>query len=157
MWIPRRVSVEQEPHFALAENGDPLVMMETVKRCKEHNIKVGAHPGLLDRQGFGRREIKLSPEEPEANTRYQVGVLKGFLGHEGVPLHHVKPHGILYGMMCRDYEVAEAVMLGSRFRVPRSQCTKNSIEWLARGSSTSTPTAAAHGGSASRNPSVSAP
>jgi lactam utilization protein B len=97
---------------------DPLVMMETVKRCKEHNIKVGAHPGLPDIQGFGRREIKLSPEEFEANTRYQVGALKGFLDHESVPLHHVKPHGILYGMMCRDYEVAKAVMLGIPKGVP---------------------------------------
>lgn len=87
-------------------------MMETVKRCKEHNIKIGAHPGLPDIQGFGRREIKLSPEELEANTRYQVGALNGFLDHEGVSMHHVKPHGILYGMMCRDYEVAKAVMLG---------------------------------------------
>jgi len=52
--------------------------VETVKRCKEHNIKVGAHPGLPDLQGFGWREIKLSQEEPEANTRYQVGALKGF-------------------------------------------------------------------------------
>jgi lactam utilization protein B len=118
MRIPRRVSVEQEPHFALAENGDPLVMMETVKRCKEYNIRVGAHPGLPDLLGFGRGEIKLSPEELEANTRYQVGVLKGFLDHDGVPLHHVKPHGILYGMICRDYEAAEAVMLGMPKGVP---------------------------------------
>jgi lactam utilization protein B len=93
-------------------------MMETVKRCKEHNIKIGAHPGLPDIQGFGRREIKLSPEELEANTRYQVGALKGFLDHEDVPLHHVKPHGILYGMMCRDYEVAKAVMLGIPKGIP---------------------------------------
>src|SRR3954467_1586881 len=98
--------------LSLRTRRDPLIMMETVKRCKEHNIKVGAHPGLPDIQGFGRREIKLSPEELEANTRYQVGALKGFLDHESVPLHHVKPHGILYGMMCRDYEVAKAVMLG---------------------------------------------
>ena len=86
-------------------------MMETAKRCKEHNIKVGAHPGLPDLQGFGGRENKLSPEELEANTRYHAGALKGFLDHEGVQLHHVKPQGILYGMMCRDCKVAKAVML----------------------------------------------
>ena len=86
--------------------------METVKRCKEHNIKVGAHPGLPDFQGFGGREIKLFPEELEANTRYHAGALKDFLDHEGVLLHHVKLHGIFYGMMCRDCKVAKAVMLG---------------------------------------------
>ena len=104
--------------LSLRTRRDQLVMMETVKRCKEHNIKVGAHPGLPDLQGFGGREIKLSPEELEANTRYHAGALKGFLDHEGVPLHHVKPQGILYGMMCRDYEVAKAVMLGIPKGVP---------------------------------------
>nr|AAA33313.1 LamB [Aspergillus nidulans] len=92
--------------------GDPLIMMETVRNCKAHNILVGAHPGLPDIQGFGRREMKLSPEELTAITIYQVGALQGFLDREGVRLNHVKPHGVLYGMMCRDYEVAKAVMLG---------------------------------------------
>lgn len=40
------------------------------------------------------------------------GALKGFLDKEGVPLHHIKPHGKLYGVMCRDYDVARAVYLG---------------------------------------------
>ncbi|KAL4950009.1 hypothetical protein BDW69DRAFT_187768 [Aspergillus filifer] len=92
--------------------GDPLIMQETVRNCKAHNILMGAHPGLPDIQGFGRREMKLSPEELTAITIYQVGALQAFLDREGVPLNHVKPHGVLYGMMCRDYEVAKAVMQG---------------------------------------------
>lgn len=93
-------------------------MRDTVRACKENNIKVGAHPGLPDIQGFGRREIQMDPEEHTANVIYQVGALKGFLDAEGVPLHHVKPHGKLYGMMCRDYEIAKAVMLGIPKGVP---------------------------------------
>lgn len=93
-------------------------MMSTVRACKTHNVAVGAHPGLPDLQGFGRREMKLQPDELTAITIYQVGALKGFLDREGVPLHHVKPHGVLYGMMCRDYEVAEAVMRGIPPGVP---------------------------------------
>jgi lactam utilization protein B len=93
-------------------------MMETVKNCKEHNIKVGAHPGLPDLQGFGRREMKLSSEELTAITIYQVGALRGFLARENLPLHHVKPHGVLYGMMCRDYDVAKAVMQGIPEGIP---------------------------------------
>jgi lactam utilization protein B len=97
---------------------DPLVMMETVQRCKEHNIKVGAHPGLPDIQGFGRREMKLTPEEHTSNIIYQVGALKGFLDRAGMEMHHVKPHGKLYGMMCADYEVARAVIEGIPTGVP---------------------------------------
>ena len=93
-------------------------MQSTVTLCKKHNVKIGAHPGLPDVQGFGRREMKLSPEELTAITIYQVGALKGFLEREGIPLNHVKPHGILYGMMCKDYEVAKAVMMGIPKGVP---------------------------------------
>ena len=73
---------------------------------------------LLTGPGFGRREIQLEPEEFTANTIYQVGALKAFLDREGVPLHHVKPHGKLYGMMCRDYDIAKAVMEGIPKGVP---------------------------------------
>ncbi|KAJ5564644.1 hypothetical protein N7513_000886 [Penicillium frequentans] len=89
--------------------GDPLIMAETVALCKSHGVKIGAHPGLPDVQGFGRREIKMTPEEHSANVVYQIGALQAFLDREGVEMHHVKPHGILYGMMIRDIEVARAV------------------------------------------------
>ena len=36
---------------------DPVVMMETIQRAKEAGIAVGAHPGLPDLMGFGRRSI----------------------------------------------------------------------------------------------------
>lgn len=99
-------------------SGDPLIMMNTVSLCKSYNIAIGAHPGLPDLQGFGRREMKLQPEELTAITVYQVGALKAFLDREEVPLHHVKPHGVLYGMMCRDYDVAVAVMKGIPKGIP---------------------------------------
>jgi len=98
--------------------GDPMIMAETVRICKKHNIKAGAHPGLPDIQGFGRRAMVMQPEELTAMTRYQVGALKAFLDHEGVELHHVKPHGALYGMMYRDKEVCRAVYEGVPKGVP---------------------------------------
>ena len=99
-------------------SGDPVIMQETVRQCKEHNVLVGAHPGLPDLQGFGRREMKLSPEELTAITIYQCGALQAFLDRNDVRLNHVKPHGVLYGMMCRDFEIACAVMRGIPKGVP---------------------------------------
>ncbi len=93
-------------------------MMNTVRLCKSHGVKVGAHPGLPDLQGFGRREMKMEPDELTAITVYQVGALKAFLNREDVPLSHVKPHGVLYGMMCRDYDVAAAVWRGVPKGIP---------------------------------------
>lgn len=89
--------------------GDPSVMRATVALAGEHGVAVGAHPGLPDLQGFGRREMKLTPEEVYDNTIFQVGALKAFCQAAGLRLHHVKPHGSLYGMAHRTEEVADAI------------------------------------------------
>jgi UPF0271 protein len=89
--------------------GDPSVLEQTVVLAKENGVKVGAHPGLPDLVGFGRREMKLTPEEVEGIVRYQVGALTGFLKKHDMPLNHIKPHGALYGMIEHD----EDLMLGA--------------------------------------------
>jgi len=88
---------------------DPVVMQRTVRAAKAQGVKVGAHPSLPDLQGFGRREMRMEPEELTAAIIYQVGALKGFLDAEGMPLNHIKPHGALYGMAAREETVANAV------------------------------------------------
>jgi len=88
---------------------DPRVMTRTVKLAKRHGVKVGAHPSLPDREGFGRREMKLDREELTAAVVYQIGALSGFLRGEGMELNHVKVHGSLYGMSARDADTAAAI------------------------------------------------
>jgi UPF0271 protein len=103
------------PHITIANvacgfhASDPTVMARTVRLARRHGVKVGAHPSLPDLQGFGRREMKMRPEELTDCLIYQVGALKGFLDREGMTLYHVKPHGSLYGMAARSPEMAEAV------------------------------------------------
>jgi len=98
---------------------DPTVMAQTVRLAKRHNVRVGAHPSLPDLQGFGRREMKMRPEELTDCIIYQVGALKGFLEREGMRLSHVKPHGSLYGMAAKSEEVATAVANAVKvFNVP---------------------------------------
>ena len=89
--------------------GDPNVLEETVRLAHENGVSVGAHPGLPDLVGFGRREMKLTPDEVENLIRYQVGALSGYLKKYDLPLNHIKPHGSLYGMLARD----EDLMLGA--------------------------------------------
>jgi UPF0271 protein len=88
---------------------DPSVMRKTVRMARKHGVKVGAHPSLPDLQGFGRREMKMEPQELTDCLIYQVGALKGFLDAEGMQLNHIKPHGALYGMAARAEPIAEAV------------------------------------------------
>lgn len=90
-------------------SGDPSTMRQTIEAASEHGVTVGAHPGLPDIVGFGRREMKLSQSEVRDLVRYQVGALVGFLEASGGTLHHIKPHGALYGMLARDEELMDAV------------------------------------------------
>lgn len=99
--------------------GDPGGIRETVAKAAAAGITVGAHPGLPDLVGFGRREMKLFPEEVRDLVRYQVGALKAFLDSEGLPLDHVKPHGSLYGMVARDEQLMHAVCdVAEQYAVP---------------------------------------
>ncbi len=103
------------PHITIANvacgfhASDPAVMAHTVRLAKRHNVKVGAHPSLPDLQGFGRREMKMRPEELTDCIVYQVGALNAFLRREDMELFHIKPHGSLYGMAAKSQEVAKAV------------------------------------------------
>jgi UPF0271 protein len=100
-------------------SGDPGAMDATVYLAKQHNVLVGAHPGLPDLVGFGRREMKLTPDEVESIIRYQVGALVGFLEKYSLPLNHIKPHGSLYGMLARDEELMlGAVKVAKTYDVP---------------------------------------
>jgi UPF0271 protein len=93
--------------------GDPGIMRATVGLCMEHGVAIGAHTSLPDLQGFGRREMKILPNDVYAQTLYQLGALNAFVCAAGTRLHHVKPHGALYNMAAHDralaYVIAAAV------------------------------------------------
>jgi UPF0271 protein len=91
---------------------DPVVMEKTIAMAEKANIRVGAHPGFPDLMGFGRRNMVISPEEAKAYTLYQVGALAAFAQAKGCRLQHVKPHGALYNMAAKDYELSRAICEG---------------------------------------------
>lgn len=88
---------------------DPLVMEQTVARAKAAGIRIGAHPGYPDLQGFGRRNMDVSPAEAKAYTMYQLGALDAFCRAKGVRMQHVKPHGAMYNMAGKDYALAKGI------------------------------------------------
>lgn len=88
---------------------DPIVMQQTIAMTKKFGTAVGAHPGFPDLMGFGRRNLSVSPAEAKAYTLYQLGALDAFCRTQGVKLQHVKPHGALYNMAAKDYELARGI------------------------------------------------
>lgn len=88
---------------------DPTVMWTTMRAARKHGVKVGSHPGLPDREGFGRREMQLTRDEVAALVLYQTGALRAFADAENVRLSHIKPHGALFGMAQRYEAIAEGI------------------------------------------------
>ena len=92
-----------------AHAGDPSVMRRTVRMARAAAVRVGAHPGFADLQGFGRREMKVDPVELEDSLIAQIGALAAIAHAEGAPIQHVKAHGALYNMAAREPALAGAI------------------------------------------------
>lgn len=90
--------------------GDPHIMRKTVEGCLKQGVAIGAHPGLPDRLGFGRRELAVTAEEASDFVLYQVGALHSFVRAAGGRLNHIKLHGALYHMASRKAELAQAIV-----------------------------------------------
>lgn len=90
--------------------GDPMVMNKTVELALKKKVAIGAHPGLPDLMGFGRRNMSVSPDEARAYVIYQLGALQAFVTAHGGKLQHVKPHGALYNMAAVDYKLAKGIV-----------------------------------------------
>ncbi|MBO1197997.1 5-oxoprolinase subunit PxpA [Staphylococcus simiae] len=89
--------------------GDENVINETVKLAKDNNVSIGAHPGLPDLQGFGRRNMDMTLDEIYNLVIYQLGALQGFCKIHQVNINHVKPHGALYQMGAKNKDIARTI------------------------------------------------
>jgi UPF0271 protein len=89
--------------------GDPSVMRRTIAAAKRHGVAIGAHPGFPDLVGFGRREMHATPGEVEDFVLYQIAALAGLARVAGLTLQHVKAHGALYIMACKNMPLATAI------------------------------------------------
>jgi UPF0271 protein len=89
--------------------GDPATMRHTVRLALDRGVAIGAHPSLPDLQGFGRRDMAITPQEAYELTLYQIGALYAFVQAAGGRLSHVKPHGALYHQAARDPQLADGV------------------------------------------------
>tara|TARA_R110002124_G_scaffold13929_1_gene63026 strand:- start:576 stop:1301 length:726 start_codon:yes stop_codon:yes gene_type:complete len=89
--------------------GDPTVMQKTIELAAEHNVLIGAHPSYPDLQGFGRRSMRVPPNELMLIIQAQMATLDGLAKCQGNEVSYVKPHGALYNDMMADKAVRNAV------------------------------------------------
>ena len=111
---------EVMPHITSANiacgfhGGDPATIRRTVKLAVDHGVAIGAHPSLPDIQGFGRRAMKISPQDMYDLVVYQAGAVEGFARAAGSKLHHIKCHGALYNMAAMDEGLSAAMVRAAK-------------------------------------------
>lgn len=94
--------------------GDPLVIQQTIEWAKKSNVSIGAHPSYPDKQGFGRRSMKIPPAELIAIIHYQIAALQGMANVQNMSVDYVKPHGALYNDMMQDIALFTVIVTAIR-------------------------------------------
>ncbi len=88
--------------------GDADVMAATMAAALANGVNIGAHPGLPDLQGFGRRNMAISHAEAANLVAYQLGAAQALAKRAGGRLRHLKLHGALSHMAVADPGLARA-------------------------------------------------
>lgn len=89
--------------------GDSAMMWQTVELAIKHNVAIGAHISFLDKDNFGRSEMKLSNDEVYELVSQQLIILNEITTALDTKINHVKPHGALYNMSARDAMLATVI------------------------------------------------
>lgn len=93
--------------------GDPDVMAQAMTLAVKTGVGIGAHPGLPDLQGFGRRRMQIAPSEARHLVAYQLGAARAMAALAGGQVRHVKLHGALANMAAEDEGLAKACYEGA--------------------------------------------
>ncbi len=88
--------------------GDADVMAATMAGAVKNGVGIGAHPGLADLQGFGRRRMAISYQEAANMVTYQLGAAQAMARAAGGRVRHLKLHGALSNMATEDGDLARA-------------------------------------------------
>jgi 5-oxoprolinase (ATP-hydrolysing) subunit A len=98
--------------------GNTRTMRSCLRLCAELGVNAGAHPGFVDREGFGRREFPISASDLESLVESQAGGLKILADQERIAIAHIKLHGALYHLVERDARLSRVYAKFVRERFP---------------------------------------
>lgn len=88
--------------------GDWDVMAQTMALAHKNKVRIGAHPGFPDLQGFGRQRMAYPHASLGNLVRYQIGAAQAMARGVGANVDHLKLHGALANMCSEDEEMAKA-------------------------------------------------
>lgn len=94
--------------------GDARSMERAVDLALRSGVAIGAHPGFVDRAGFGRKPLDVEPRLLEEQLAGQIASLEAIARARGIGLSHVKPHGALYSRAGLDPDLGRLLLRAIR-------------------------------------------
>ncbi len=88
--------------------GDAASIEQAIRLCHQQGVSVGAHPSYPDPANFGRKSMALPVHDLLASLAEQIYLFKTICEAQGVPMHHIKPHGALYNDMANNAALSMA-------------------------------------------------
>ena len=114
--------------------GDPATRLAALVAAARHGVRARAHPSFPDRENFGRANWPARRQAIFEDCVYQVGALAGLARAAGLSLTHLKPHGALYNMACRDDAYARPVIAAAElFGLPLLGLPQSRLDALSAG------------------------
>ncbi len=89
--------------------GDERSMRESCRLAARNGVALGAHVSYDDLEGFGRRDVDVTPVRLREHVLTQLAALGEAAAESGVRIRYVKPHGALYNRIVHDRAQADAV------------------------------------------------
>ena len=89
--------------------GDEKSIWNCIELALQHGVAIGAHVSFLDKDNFGRKEMKLDPFAVYELVTQQLVIIFELANALDTQIHHVKPHGALYNMAAKDPALANAI------------------------------------------------
>jgi UPF0271 protein len=98
--------------------GNSDTMHCCLQLCKEAGVNAGAHPGFVDREYRGRRNMGISVSDLQSLIESQAGALERMADQEKISISHIKLHGALYHIVEQDERLSEAYVVFVKERFP---------------------------------------
>tara|TARA_B100000900_G_scaffold203429_1_gene172514 strand:+ start:4460 stop:5230 length:771 start_codon:yes stop_codon:yes gene_type:complete len=93
----------------LYHGGEKEVVQKATQECHRQGVSIGAHISFLDKDNFGRTQIDWNEELIHTLIKEQISILSN-LKDPQISITHIKPHGALNNLACKDPKLARVIV-----------------------------------------------
>ena len=94
----------------LYHGGMEAVVQAAVVECHQKQVSIGAHVSFLDKENFGRTPLPWTKDLIHDLLNAQINFLLGVCEQNKTTLTHLKPHGALNNMACKDEDLSQVII-----------------------------------------------